>query len=205
VPSPPPHIRLRLESLTTHQLSAVSLGIPAGGCITLAAPSGTGKTRLLRAIADLDEHQGDVYVDDRACGEFQAPTWRRMVALLTTESQWWYDTVGAHFPRVELEWLRALGFERDVLDRQVAFLSSGERQRLALLRLLGNRPKVLLLDEPTASLDPENAGRIEGLVAAYRRDSGAAVIWISHDGEQARRVARRHFTIAGGQVVERTQ
>lgn len=193
--------RLRLEALATHQVSAVSLEIPPGECVTLSAPSGAGKTRLLRAIADLDPHQGRIYVDDRECNQWDAPAWRRNVALMTTESQWWRDTVGEHFTRAEPEQLRALGFERDILGRQVCHLSSGERQRLALLRVLGNRPGVLLLDEPTASLDADNVTRVEALVAAYRRDGGAAVIWVSHDAAQWRRVARRHLTIAGGTVM----
>jgi len=176
----------------------VSLEIPPGGCVTLSAPSGAGKTRLLRAIADLDIHEGHVYVDDRECGQWDAPMWRRNVALMMAENQWWGDTVGEHFARAETPWLQALGFDRDVLARQVSYLSSGERQRLALLRLLGNQPRVLLLDEPTASLDEENVTRVEALISSYRLESGAAVLWVSHDVAQVRRVASRHFTIAAG-------
>jgi len=193
---PPP--RLRLEALSTHQVSAASLEIPPGECVTLSAPSGAGKTRLLRAIADLDHHGGKVYVDDVECNQWDAPLWRRSVALVTAESQWWCDTVGEHFTHVESPWLQALGFERHILDRQVAYLSSGERQRLAVARALGNHPRVLLLDEPTASLDEENIHRVEALISEYRRESGAAVFWVSHDAAQARRVARQHFTITAG-------
>jgi ABC-type iron transport system FetAB ATPase subunit len=82
----------------------------------------------------------------------------------------------------------------------VAQLSSGEKQRLALLRLMVNRPRVLLLDEPTANLDPENVTRVEKLVAAYLRREGAAVLWVSHDPEQTRRVAQRRLRLQAGRL-----
>ena len=77
----------------------------------------------------------------------------------------------------------------------MARLSSGERQRLALLRLLSRNPKALLLDEPTANLDDVNQQRVEALVEAYRQAHGAPVLWISHDVAQQRRVATRRLTI----------
>lgn len=197
--------RLRLEALSTRQVSAASLEMASGECVALSAPSGAGKTRLLRAIADLDPHDGRVYVDGRECSQWEAPAWRRSVALVTADSQWWRDTVGEHFSRAESERLRALGFEPGVMDRPVSHLSSGERQRLALLRVLANGPRVLLLDEPTASLDEENVSRVESLVAAYRRETGAAVIWVSHDTAQGRRVARRRLAIAAGMLQEAAQ
>jgi ABC-type iron transport system FetAB ATPase subunit len=80
----------------------------------------------------------------------------------------------------------------------VTRLSSGEKQRLALLRLLANQPRVLLLDEPTANLDPQNTRRVEAMIAAYREARGAAVVWISHDREQAARVCDRHYIVVDG-------
>jgi ABC-type iron transport system FetAB ATPase subunit len=71
-----------------------------------------------------------------------------------------------------------------------------------LLRLLANRCKALLLDEPTASLDAENVRRVERLIAAYRSETGAAVLWVSHDPEQERRVADRRTRLSEGQLLE---
>ena len=73
----------------------------------------------------------------------------------------------------------------------VARRSGGERQRVALLRMLANQPRVLLLDEPTANLDQDNVARVEKLVAAYMADQSAGVLWVSHDPRQTTRVARR--------------
>jgi ABC-type iron transport system FetAB ATPase subunit len=84
----------------------------------------------------------------------------------------------------------------------VSRLSSGERQRLALLRLLGNRPKVLLLDEPTANLDSENTLKVEKLLHIYRKQQQSALLWISHDPEQIRRVGTRHFILRNGRLEE---
>jgi len=89
-----------------------------------------------------------------------------------------------------------------VLGWEVARCSTGERQRLALLRLLQNRPQVLLLDEPTASLDAENVSRVELLIERLRKTDGLVVLWVSHDALQVERVATRHLQIMDGQIQE---
>ncbi|HKJ22679.1 MAG TPA: ATP-binding cassette domain-containing protein [Gammaproteobacteria bacterium] len=190
--------RLRLQDLSITPVGPITLAIAPGQCVSLSSPSGSGKTRLLRAVADLVEHRGQVYMDDRECGQWEAPAWRRMVGFLPVESQWWDERVEPHFVHVESPWLAALGLSDSILERRVDYLSSGQRQRLALIRLMGNRPKALLLDEPTANLDGENAARVEAFIGAYRRDAGAAVIWVTHDPAQSRRVATAHYTLTDG-------
>ncbi len=194
--------RLRVEGLRSHGLGPIDLTLEAGECVAVSGPSGAGKTLLLRAIADLDPHEGQVFLDDRNARQFRAQDWRRQVGYLPAESHWWDDTVGPHLARVDESALESLGFGRDVLSWQVARLSTGERQRLALLRLLANRPRVLLLDEPTAALDPVSVLRVEGLLAQVRQWHEASVIWVSHDPEQIRRVAGRHYRIERGMLTE---
>jgi putative ABC transport system ATP-binding protein len=200
---------LRVENLVS--LASGDIQIPearvtadfavgAGECLCISGPSGSGKTLLLRAIADLDPSDGRVYLGDEERFSMGAPEWRRRVGYLPAESAWWADTVGEHFPRPVAGFLGELGFESAVLDRRVARLSTGERQRLALLRQLGMAPEALLLDEPTASLDPANTARIEALLESYRRDAGAAVVWVSHDPGQIARVADRHLRIHDGML-----
>lgn len=183
-------------------MGAVDLAIGPGECVCLSGPSGAGKTLLLRALADLDAHQGEVYLDDTPCRRVRPPEWRRQVGLLPAESQWWKDTVGEHFTAVDENAFERLGFERDVLSWSIARLSSGERQRLAVLRLLANRPEALLLDEPTANLDPVNVKRVEELIQDYRRREQAAVLWVSHDAQQIQRLADRHLRIENGRLME---
>ncbi len=191
---------LRVSRLMTHQRGPFDLSIDAGQCVSLRGPSGSGKSLLLRAIADLDPHQGEVWLDGVACAQILAPQWRRQVALLPVESQWWLDEVSAHFHDGACPWLIPLGFSEAALGWQVSRLSSGEKQRLALARALMNRPRVLLLDEPTASLDEVSAAALETVVADYRHDTGAAVLWVSHNAAQAMRVASRHYRLQNRQL-----
>jgi ABC-type iron transport system FetAB ATPase subunit len=180
----------------------VSFRIEAGQCVALAGPSGAGKSLLLRAIADLIPHQGDARLDDMLCSAMKPSQWRRRVGFLPAESAWWAPRVGAHFDRTDCIDFGSLGFEADVLDWEVARLSTGEKQRLALLRLLANQPRALLLDEPTASLDPRNVARVEDLLHAYRQQHAAPVLWVSHDSAQRRRVAQRVLELKEGVVQE---
>lgn len=193
---------LLIESLRTRQLGPLDLQLADAECVCLSGASGCGKSTLLRAIADLDPHEGELRLDGQSCVSMPAHVWRKQVGLLAAESHWWLDTVGPHFASIEEPWFSALGFEQDVLAWDVARLSSGERQRLALLRLLCNRPRVLLLDEATANLDHDNSLRMEALIADYQRQQQAPVLWISHDPEQIARVATRHLRIEQGGLTE---
>lgn len=194
--------RLRLVELVTRHVGPVALELAPGECIGLSGPSGAGKTLLLRAIADLDVHEGDAFMDGVRCSELKGPQWRSHVALLPAESQWWFDTIGEHFSSVDTALLGQLGFSPEVMEWEVARCSTGERQRLALARLLANTPEVLLLDEPTASLDAENIARVEAVVTGYREHSKAAVIWCGHDAAQLQRIAGRRFRLAAGVLQE---
>lgn len=165
--------------------------------------SGSGKTLLLRALADLDPHEGKVCLDSLVCAEMPGPEWRRKVGMLPSESAWWADAVAPHFPDdFSADALAPYGFEPDALSWDVQRLSTGERQRLAIARLLARSPNALLLDEPTASLDPDNVDRMERLLTRYRNDRGAPVLWVSHDPDQAERVATRHLTLRDGRLAE---
>ena len=172
----------------------VDLEIAAGQCSTVAGPSGAGKTLLLRSLADLDPHEGEVRVDGKLSQQMSGPAWRRRVSLLSAESTWWFETVGEHFNATQAV-LGALGFSPTVLEEPVARLSTGERQRLALARLIANGPHVLLLDEPTANLDPESQARVEAVITDYCAERGAAVLWVSHDKAQRQRVGSRYYTM----------
>ena len=94
-----------------------------------------------------------------------------------------------------------LGFPEEAAAWPITRLSTGERLRLALIRALMARPKVLLLDEPTAALDPASVSAVEALITARVR-SGLAVLWVTHDDEQAKRIAHRLLAVKGGEVRE---
>ena len=168
----------------------------------LTGPSGAGKSLLLRAIADLDPHEGMVRLDGTEATRFKPGEWRKKVGLLPAESQWWYDTVGEHFRNTSPEKFAQLGFPPEVIHWQVSRLSSGEKQRLALLRLLENRPLVLLLDEPTANLDRKHTARVEAVIKSYQHDTRAPILWVGHDPEQLERVADRVLEIRDRKIRE---
>jgi ABC-type iron transport system FetAB ATPase subunit len=193
---------LQIKNLRRLMLGPVSLDVDVGDCVCITGSSGTGKSQLLRALADLDPHDGQVWLGSRACSAMPPDEWRAAVGLLPPESGWWLPGVLEHFHNGMPVPLDRVGLTTAILDKPVTQLSSGERQRLALLRLLANRPRVLLLDEPTANLDPENTRRIEAVVTAYRREHDAAVIWISHDSEQVKRIANRHLELIDGELQE---
>lgn len=193
---------LKIADFGVHTVKGINLVASPGQCIGLTGPSGAGKTLLLRALADLDPHEGQMWLDNVAAETVPVHQWRRQVALLPAESAWWHDTVRPHFERIDNTWLTALGFGRQVLEWQVSRLSSGERQRLALLRMLMVKPRALLLDEPTANLDVDNAARVEHLLNSYRTAQQAVVIWVSHDLVQLRGNCSRIFTIQAGGLVD---
>jgi ABC-type iron transport system FetAB ATPase subunit len=197
---------LRLDGIRPRGLAPVVLEVPAGGLVFVSGPSGSGKSLLLRAVADLDPHEGEAWLDGMARSALSAPEWRRRVGLLPAESHWWADEVSAHFPtdpgtaRALLPLLERLGFGAEALGWSVGRLSTGERQRLALARLLANRPEALLLDEATANLDPANQARVEAIVTDYRMANAAAVLWVSHDPEQRRRLGGPRLVIRDGRL-----
>ncbi|MBF0621279.1 MAG: ATP-binding cassette domain-containing protein [Magnetococcales bacterium] len=191
---------LRVESLTTTLGQAVSLALASGEILGIRGASGCGKSLLLRALVDLDLNTGEVWLDNRARSTIPAHQWRRQVGLLPAESHWWSDRVGDHFPKLLWpdEWLSQLGLNQEALSWSVNRLSSGERQRLALLRLLASRPNVLLLDEPTANLDGETTLNVEKILLDLRQDQQIPMIWVSHDPNQLARVADRVLVMEAG-------
>jgi len=192
---------VKIKGLKYFNLEPVNLQVEDSECIGLTGPSGSGKSLFLRALADLDEYRGSVLLNDINCREFKPPEWRKQVGLLPAESPWWFDTVGEHFNHIERSWFERLGFDKTVTGWQVSQLSSGEKQRLALLRLLANRPKVLLLDEPSSNLDEEFTQAVENLLNDYKQQTRASLIWVSHDTRQLERVASSIYCIKENKMI----
>lgn len=197
----------RVEELAIDALLApVSFTLAEQEVLMVSGVSGSGKSLLLRALADLEPHSGQAWLNAEKQSAFPPPVWRRQVMWFPAETAWWDDSVEAHYPDTVTEndsdWLvsglAALGLPKSILKQPVTALSSGEKQRLALLRGLAFQPKVLLLDEVTANLDPDSTLAVEALVQSYLAEQQACAVWVSHDPAQAERLASQQLVLSKG-------
>jgi putative ABC transport system ATP-binding protein len=191
-----------------------------GDRVAITGPSGSGKSVFLRAVALLDPlDSGRIAWHGQPVERATIPRYRRNVAYIrqrpaildgTVEDNLRYPFSlrayrDAQFDRARAVSLAAQAGRGDgFLDKRASELSGGEAQIAALIRVLQLTPEVLLLDEPTASLDPDSSHAIEGLVAAWFNAAGQprASVWVSHDPAQARRMSERHLTMRAGVLTE---
>ncbi|HHI82377.1 MAG TPA: ATP-binding cassette domain-containing protein [Rhizobiales bacterium] len=194
---------LEVKGLYNDILKPVSLELAAGECISLEGASGAGKTVFLRALADLDEACGEVFLNGAERNTMSAPQWRKGVRYLAAEPGFWETTLAGHFDTACLdpgrEILVRLGLAGDAMNWRIERMSTGEKQRAGLALGLASNPAVILADEPTSALDAQAAGRVEELLRARMKD-GAAIVLVSHDPAFAWRLADRRFVIRDGQI-----
>ncbi len=195
---------LTVTDLHVLNLAPVSLELAGGECVVLGGPSGSGKSLLLRAIADLDPARGDVRLDGTARSAMSGPDWRKKVRYFSAEPGWWTDRVSDHFPRTDAiaPLLTAFSLPSDSMSWSLERASTGEKQRLAFIRGVLDDPPVLLLDEPTSALDDKTARLVEDNIRRHVTGRGACAIIVTHDDAQAGRLAHRRLKIENGAVVE---
>ncbi len=182
----------------------------------LVGPSGSGKTLLLRSLVQLDRvAEGQVSFEGQPLAAWSLPLYRTRVIYLPQRPTLFEGTVeenlqmlfqlAVHQKRCYereriVDYLERLNRSAGFLDQVAPRLSGGEAQILGLLRALQLAPQVLLLDEPTASLDPESTARVEALLETWlRADQQRACIWTSHDATQIERVTDGILDLAGVQ------
>ena len=197
-------------------LRDVSLALRIGECLFIVGHSGSGKTLLMRSLAMLDPiSAGQILWRGQPVLPRLIPAFRAQVTYLhqrpalmegTVEDNLRFPfTLAIHSERrfdrqYILELLQVLDRGEEFLRRNSRALSGGEAQIVALIRALQIRPSVILLDEPTASLDAESAQAIEQLVQTWHNESGfeRATVWVTHDREQSARWASRVITMSAG-------
>jgi len=195
-------LKLNCSNIATAVLNGCSLSVHAGEIVTLRGSSGSGKTLLLRALADLDPHAGNVWLDGVEQAHIPGVIWRRRVRFVAAEAAWWSERVGDHFTAADAAAaVTELGLPTYCIDWDVSRLSTGEKQRLGFLRAIEDRPEVLLLDEPTAALDAEAGRAVERLIERERQ-AGAAILLVTHSDEQEARLGSRRYTIEAGRLRE---
>ena len=192
---------LTIRGLTRPGLSPLDLELTSGEAMALLGPSGSGKTLLLRAIADLDPNEGEVTLEGQSRETMPAPAWRRQVTYLAAEPGWWAPRPAEHFadPETARALLPELRLAPEMLERPLSELSTGERHRIALVRVLVQAPKVMLLDEPSAGLDQETTRALETVLRG-RLEAGAAMVFSTHDEALAGRLAARHLRMKDGRA-----
>jgi putative ABC transport system ATP-binding protein len=197
-------------------LRGVCLELRPGDRLAVVGPTGSGKTLLLRALALLDPvDEGVIRWRGGDIPARAVPAYRREVTYLHQRPPLFEGSVESNLLRpFSLQVNRGRTFDRgrvlsllDVLGRPPSFLgrpgrdlSGGEGQLVALVRALQLDPTVLLLDEPTASLDDRTARTVEAFVGQWLDEAPArrAFVWVTHDRERARRVANRTLSVQAG-------
>ena len=195
---------LNLEQFTIQQ----------GEILALVGPSGAGKSTLLRLLNFLEPaSRGTVQFDGQLATPDLALVQRRRVTTVFQRPLLLQRSVranlrygpglrGQKLPQsVEDEWLERLGLS-SLADQSAPKLSAGEAQRVALARALVTQPDVLLLDEPTANLDPSNVRIIESIIQEENRRSDMTVVLVTHNIFQARRIAHRTALLWAGELIE---
>jgi ABC-type iron transport system FetAB ATPase subunit len=195
---------LELNGLQRLHVGPVDLKLDAGECVALRGRSGSGKSVLLRMVADLDPHAGDCALDGERCSAMPAPAWRQRVTYVAADSGWWSEAIADHFPRPgeARALLPRIGLSEDALAWPVQRLSTGERQRVALLRAFTPANRVLLLDEPTSGLDDESRDLV-GQLLRERLSQGTTIVLVTHDPEFARRLATTQYDMRDGRLERR--
>ena len=190
-----------------------------GGCrIAIVGPIGSGKTVLMRALGRLDAiDTGEILWLNHSITGDAIPAYRRQAIYLQQQPALIEGTVednlrlpftfagnrGHEYSKAKIQsLLDQVNQSAELLQRSSRDLSGGERQIVALLRAIQLQPTVLLLDEPTASLDDESTRMIEQLVNSWFDQSSAdrAFIWVSHNKDQVARVANRVVTMNEGRL-----
>lgn len=213
------HSKVETEDLVytiddTRVIDGVSIGVAEAEVLAIIGPSGAGKSSFLRLLNRLDEPtDGTVYLDGVDYRTIDPQELRQRIGLLPQDPALRTGAVAENAaigPRMRDEPVERERIERvlsrvdldDYADRDVGELSGGEQQRVSIARSLLNDPEVLLLDEPTSSLDTATERQIETLLEELIRGDDLTCVLVTHDVDQARRLGDRIARFEEGAINE---
>ncbi|WP_152404265.1 ABC transporter ATP-binding protein [Paenibacillus cellulositrophicus] len=195
--------------------SQISGTVPAGEKIVFVGPSGQGKSTLLRILGLLDEvDSGEMLLLGKPLHEWNPQDWRMNVCYVSQTPVMLEGSIEDNLrtvsrlhhteydPAYAAHLMSNVGLGDMGLSKEASTLSGGEKQRVALVRSLLLRPKLLLLDEITSSLDDVSKYAVERLITDINRQEGTGYVWISHDRDQAARIGDRVWSLSNGTLSE---
>ena len=195
------------------ELQIQSLEIHKGGIFALLGPNGAGKSTLLKILHFLEPVQtGEIQFEDRIVAYPVSLALRRRIAMVFQKPVMLSGSVIRNISfgmalRGDIDNIRLQGLMQELdlthlADEAAKSISGGEAQRVALARALSVQPEVLLLDEPTANLDPYNIRLIENIIGQVSTSGRTTVFLVTHDVFQVRRLADFAAFMVGGRLVE---
>jgi len=196
-------------------LNDITFDVDPGDFISIIGPSGSGKSSLFKLIVRFIElTSGSIYFNGQDIKKLDVIQLRRNIGYILQEAFMFDGTVRDNLvfgpclqkKNVDEERMRDLlshvHLPEEMLDQDVSKLSGGEKQRVGIVRMLMNEPKILLLDEITSALDLANVLMVEELIKELQASMGITILMVSHDFEQARRMGGKTIILVGGRIVE---
>ncbi len=204
--------KVNSNKVRTQILSSLDLKVQKGELVTIMGTSGSGKTTLLRLINRLSEiDSGNILLNSKDISDYDPMDLRRKIGMVFQVPVVFKGSVRDNLTfgmklwgtNIDIEALaRDVVISNDLLDADAGQLSVGEKQRVCIARALANNPEMLLLDEPTSSLDSVSAGKIEMLLMRLRSEREMTMLWVTHEREQAERIGGRRLILREGRLEE---
>ncbi|MHA1264114.1 MAG: ABC transporter ATP-binding protein [Candidatus Helarchaeota archaeon] len=209
--------QVNLSRHSNHILKNINLTFMKGRIYCIVGPSGAGKSSLLRLLVRLDSPtSGIIQIEGEDIQKIPPLILRKKIGIVFQIPLMFKGTVFDNIvygPRIhhkeELEktaheLLKLVGLNSELLEQDAESLSVGQKQRVAFARTLANKPQILLLDEPTSALDPTSTKIIEGLIMDLVKKRGITIIMVTHQVEQALRLADEIIFMINGEIIEQT-